>query len=140
MDPRGNYRLAKDLLTLPRMHSHCFKEMLHIAKLLPTGDIPKPSDELTLQWYYISYHKSNSKKFVLSGKTLNDETIESVTTLFQALFEQKKLDDTIKRQEAQGADRIHNRLLCKALEIQRLAQSAHQMQDCSLRQSTPLRP
>ena len=28
MAPGGNYRLEKDLLTLPRVHSHCFKEML----------------------------------------------------------------------------------------------------------------
>jgi hypothetical protein len=40
------------------------------------------------------------RKVRLSGKTLNDETIESVTTFFQGLFEQKKLDGTIKRQEA----------------------------------------
>ena len=44
---------------------------------------------------------------------LNEETIESVTTFFQALFEQKKLDGTIKRQEG---DCIRKRLLCKAPE------------------------
>ena len=87
--------------------------MLRIAKLLPAGNIPKPSNELSLQWYYISYHKNDRKKFVLSGKTLVDETIESVTTFFQALFKQKKLDGTIKRQEA---DRIRKRILREASE------------------------
>ena len=95
------------------MHSHCFKKKLRIAKYLPEGDILKPLDELALQWYYMSYHKNNRKKFVLSGKTLNDETIESVMTFFQDLFEQKKLDGTIKRQEV---DPIHKRLLCEASE------------------------
>jgi hypothetical protein len=87
--------------------------MLRIAKLLLASDIPKPSDEFSLQWYYMSYHKNDRRKFVLSGKTLDDETIESVTTFFQALFEQKKLDGMIERQEA---DRIHKRLLREALE------------------------
>jgi hypothetical protein len=59
MAPGGDYRLAKDLLTSPRVHSHRFKEMLRIAKLLPTGDIQKPSDGLALQWYYMSYHKKD---------------------------------------------------------------------------------
>ncbi len=49
MAPGGDYRLAKDLLTTPCVHSHRFKEMLRIAKLLPAGNIPKPSDELSLQ-------------------------------------------------------------------------------------------
>jgi hypothetical protein len=108
MAPGGDYRLAKDLLTLPCMHLHHFKEVLCIAKLLPAGDIPKPLDELSLQWYYMSYHKNDREKFVLSGKTLDGETIKSVRTFFQALFEQKKLDGTIKRQEA---DCIRKRLL-----------------------------
>ena len=113
MAPGGNCRLAKDLLTLPRVHSHHFKEMLYIAKLLLVGDIPKPSDELALQWYYMSYHKSNRKKFDLNRKMLKDETIESITTFFQALFEQKKLDGTIQRHKV---DCICKRLLCEASE------------------------
>jgi hypothetical protein len=113
MAPGGDYHLAKDLLTSPRVHSHCFKEMLCIAKLLPAGNIPKPSDKLALQWYYMSYHKNDREKLVLSGKMLDDKTIESTTTFFQALFEQKKLNGTIERQEA---DCIRKHLLREALE------------------------
>ena len=61
----------------------------------------------------MSYHKNDSEKFVLSGKTLDDKTIESVTTFFQTLFEQRKLNGTIERQEA---DRIRKRLLREASE------------------------
>ena len=61
----------------------------------------------------MSYHKNDREKFVLSGKTLDDETIESVTTFFQALIEQKKLNGTIERQEA---DQIRKRLLWEASE------------------------
>jgi hypothetical protein len=49
MAPGGDYRLLKDLLTSPRVHLHRFKEMLRIAELLPAGNIPKPSGELSLQ-------------------------------------------------------------------------------------------
>ena len=61
----------------------------------------------------MSYRKNDHEKFVLSRKTLNDEMIESVTTFFQALFEQKKLDGTIEQQEA---DQIRKRLLWEASE------------------------
>ena len=62
MAPGGDYRLAKDLLTSPCVHSHRFKEILCIAELLPAGDIPKPSDGLSLQWYYMSYHKKQLRE------------------------------------------------------------------------------
>jgi hypothetical protein len=91
MTPGGDYHLATGLLTSPRMHLHCFKEMLCIAKLLPVGDIPKPSNELALQWYYMSYHKSNREKFVLSGKKLDNKTIESVTAFFGLSSSRKSL-------------------------------------------------
>ena len=69
--------------------------MLRIAKVLPAGNIPKPLDALALQWYYMSYHKSDREKFVLGGKTLKD------ATFFQALYEQKKLDGLLDHQEVE---------------------------------------
>jgi len=95
------------------MHAQRFKEMLRIAEILPAGDIPKPLDALALQWYYMSYHKSDRKKFILGGKTLKDATVEMVTKFFQALYEQKNLDGLLDCQEV---GRLKRRLLCKASE------------------------
>jgi hypothetical protein len=108
MQPGGDCRLMKDLVTLPRLHAQQFKEMLRIAETLPAGDIPKPSDALPLQWYYMAYHKSDREKFVLGGKTLKDATVDTVTAFFQALYEQKKLDGSLDRQEV---ERLKKRLL-----------------------------
>jgi hypothetical protein len=113
MQPGGDYRLMKDLVTPPRLHAQRFKEMLCIAEILPAGNILKPSDALALQWYYMSYHKSDREKFVLGGKTLKDATNETVTKIFQALYEQQKLDGLLDRQEV---ERLKKRLLHKALE------------------------
>ncbi|KAL3803630.1 hypothetical protein ACHAW5_006392 [Stephanodiscus triporus] len=74
MQPGGDYRLTKDLVTPPRLHAQRFKEML--------------------RWYYMSYHKSDREKYVLSGKTLKDATFET----------QKKGDGSLERQEASAAD------------------------------------
>ena len=113
MQPGGDYRLTKDLVTPPRLHAQRFKEMLRVAELLPAGDFPKPSEALALQWYYMSYHKSNRKKYVLSGKTLKDATFKTVTTFFQALYEQKKGDGSLEREEV---ERLKKRLLRQAAE------------------------
>ena len=75
----------------PRLHAQRIKEMLCIAELLPAGDIPKPSDALALQWYYMSYHKSGRKNFDLSGKTLKDATVKMVTTFFRLSTSRKNL-------------------------------------------------
>jgi hypothetical protein len=113
MQPGGDYCLMKDLVTPPRLHAQQYKEMLCIAEILPIGDIPKLSDALALQWYYMSYHNSDREKFVLGGKTLKDATVETVTKFFQALYEQKKLDSSLDHQQV---ERLMKRLLCKASE------------------------
>ena len=69
----------KDLMTPLRLQAQRFKEMLRIAETLPAGDIPKLSDALALQWYYMSYHKKNHKKFILGNKMLKDVTAKIVT-------------------------------------------------------------
>ena len=99
MQPGGDYRLAKDLLTPPRLHMQRFKEMLLIAKELPAGDIADPNESLVLKWYYMSYHKSDREKFVLSKTDMNDETLDSVTKFFQNLYEIRKSNGTLQRQE-----------------------------------------
>ena len=91
MQPGGDYCLMKDLVTPLRLHVQQFKEMLRMAEILPTGDIPKPSDVLALQWYYMLYHNSDREKFVLGGKTLKDATVKTVMKFFQALYERKSL-------------------------------------------------
>jgi hypothetical protein len=73
--------------------------MLRIAKLLPAGEIAKPTESLAAKWYYMMYHKANHNKFVASGKKLSDKTIKSLTENFQALFVKKKSDCTLEKQE-----------------------------------------
>ena len=116
MQPGGNYRLSKDLLTLPHVHTQWFKEMLRIAALLPAGDFPEPNKSLALEWYYMSYHKRDREKYVLAKTTLEGATIESVTLFFQALFEAKRLDGTLERQEL---ERIKRRALREASDAVR---------------------
>jgi hypothetical protein len=80
--------------------------MLRIAKLLPAGETPTPSEKLALQWYYMTYHRADRAEHVKSGKKLASERIKSLTNYFQALFSQKKIDGTLERAEI---DHLRNR-------------------------------
>ena len=59
MAPGGDYSIHKDLLTTPMDHLHRFQEMLRIAALMPAGDIPTPNEALQVEWFYMTFHKSD---------------------------------------------------------------------------------
>ncbi len=99
MAPGGDHRIVKDLLMPPREHARCYKEMLRITEQLPPGKKQPPSEKLALQWYYMTYHRSDHTEYVKSGKKLSAETIKSLTEYFQALFAQKKADGSLERAE-----------------------------------------
>ena len=59
MMPGGDYGVRKELLVLPLDHLHWFKEMLQIAQMLPEGDIPTPIAALQVEWFYMTFHRSD---------------------------------------------------------------------------------
>jgi len=96
--PGGNFQVRKDLGTLAIEHRHCFDELLCVAELLPTGDIAMPNESLTLEWFYITFHKSERDQFIMSGRRLAKETIESVTEYFKSLYNVKKSSSKLQKQ------------------------------------------
>jgi hypothetical protein len=81
------------------MRARQLKEIFQIAKALPAGNWPKPSEALALKWFYISFHKNNRNKFITLGRKLDTETFESVTEFFEAQFTTNKNDGTLERME-----------------------------------------
>jgi hypothetical protein len=96
--PGGDFQVRKDLGTSAIEHRHCFNELLRVAELLPAGDIAMPNKSLTLEWFYMTFHKSERDQFITSGRRLVDETIESVTEYFKSLYNIKKSNGKLKLQ------------------------------------------
>jgi len=94
----GNFQVQKDLGTSAIEHRHRFDELLRIAELLPEGDIAIPNESLTLEWFFMTFHKSERNQFITSGRRLVDETIESVTEYFESLYNIKKSSGKLKIQ------------------------------------------
>ena len=66
--PGGDFQVRKDLGTSAIEHRHRFEELLRVAELLPTGDIAMPNESLTLEWYYLTFHKSERDQFIMTGR------------------------------------------------------------------------
>ena len=96
--PGGDFQVQKDLGTSAIEHRHCFEELLWVAELLPAGDIAMPNESLTLEWFYMTFHKSERDQFIMSGRRLVNETIESITEYFESLYNIKKSNGKVKLQ------------------------------------------
>ena len=57
-----------------------------------------PNESLTLKWFYMTFHKSERNQFIMSGRRLVDETIESVTEYFESLYNIKKSSGKLQKQ------------------------------------------
>ena len=57
-----------------------------------------PNESLTLEWFYMTFHKSERDQFIMLGRRLIDETIESVTEYFESIYNIKKSNGKLKLQ------------------------------------------
>jgi len=96
--PGGDFQVRKDLGTSAIKHRYRFDELLHVAELLPAGDIAMPNESLTLEWFYMTFHKSEHDQFIMSGRRLAEQTIESVTEYFELLYNVKKSSGKLQKQ------------------------------------------
>ncbi len=59
LQPGGDYNIRKALTAKPLDHLHRWEEMLRVAELLPEGDLEKPSTSLSVEWFYMTFHRSD---------------------------------------------------------------------------------
>jgi hypothetical protein len=101
MAPGGDHGIHKDLMTQPLDHLHWFQEMLQNAELLPKGDLATPNSALQVEWFYMSFHKSDCSEYVQSGRRLVDETLTTLAQYFKSIHTAQVTDGTLQRQPDQ---------------------------------------
>jgi len=116
MAPGGDYGVHKDLMTSPMNHLHRFQEMLRIAELMPAGDIPPPNEALQVEWFYMTFHKTDRSEYVRSGRQLEDETIVSLAEYFERLFNARLLDGSLQKKREEQIRQSAQSELCHDLE------------------------
>jgi len=93
----SDYGVRKELLVSPLDHLHRFKEMLRIVQMLPEGDIPTPNVALQVEWFYMTFHRSDRAEYLRSGRKLCDETLASLTTYFKSGFDARVADGSLRK-------------------------------------------
>ena len=58
MAPGRDHGIHRDLMTQPLDRLHRFQEMLRIMELLPAEDLATPNAALQVEWFYMSFHKT----------------------------------------------------------------------------------
>ena len=68
----GDYNVQKALTTKPIDHLHRWEEIIRVAELLPAGDIETPNSDLQVEWFYMTFHKTDRVEYVRSGCKLRE--------------------------------------------------------------------
>ena len=57
-----------------------------------------PNESLTLEWFYMTFHKSERDQFITSGRRLVDKMIKSITEYFKSLYNIQKSSSMLQKQ------------------------------------------
>jgi hypothetical protein len=85
--PGDDYNVQKALATKPLAHLHRWEEMLRVAELLPEGDIEKPSTSLSVEWFYMTFRRSDQAEYVRSGRKFRKESLKSLAEYFETIYD-----------------------------------------------------
>ena len=99
--PGGDYNVQKPLVTKPIDHLHRWEELLRVAELLPAGDIITPSAKLQVEWFYMTFHKSDRVEYVRSGRKLREENLQTLTEYFESIYDSRTIETTYARPQAE---------------------------------------
>ena len=83
-----------------------------MAELLPEGDLEMPAVSLSLEWFYMTFHRTDRAEYVCSGRKLCKETLKSLAKYFESIYDscvskglvlRRQLDKNLSRCEVQDA-------------------------------------
>lgn len=75
------------MTTKPINHLHRWEEMFRVAELLPVGDIKMPNAGLQVEWFYMTFHKTDQAEYVRSGRNLRNENLQTLAEYFKSIYD-----------------------------------------------------
>ena len=85
--PGGDFNIRKALTTKPLDHLHRWEEMLRVVELLPEGDLKKPAASLSVESFYMTFHRTDRAEYGRSGRKLREETLKSLAEYFEPIYD-----------------------------------------------------
>ncbi len=65
-----------------------------LAELLPAGNINTPSAKLQVEWFYMTFHKTDRVEYVRSGRKLREENLQTLTKYFESIYDTQAIKTT----------------------------------------------
>ncbi len=65
--------------------------------MLPEGDIPNPNATLQVEWFYMTFHRSDCAEYLRSRCKLCNETLASLAAYFKSGFDARVADGTLRK-------------------------------------------
>ena len=97
--PGGDYNVRKALATKPLDHLHQWEEMLRVAELLPEGNLEKPAASLSVEWLYMTFHRTDRAEYFRSGCKLREETLKSRAEYFELIYDSRLREGLVPRRQ-----------------------------------------
>ncbi len=87
-----------------------------VAGLLPKGSIPMPNEQLQVEWFYMTFHKSDCAEYVRSWRKLSNKMLQTVAEYFQSIHETRANNGSLMRHQIKKSQAEAKCKLCHELE------------------------
>jgi hypothetical protein len=91
---------------------------MRAAGLLPEGNIPMPNEQLQVEWFYMTIHKSDHLEYVQSGRRLSNKMLQTVAEYFQSIHKTCENDGSLTCHQIEKIQVEAKRELRRKLEEQ----------------------
>jgi hypothetical protein len=85
------------------------------------GDINTPSMKLQVEWFYMTFHKTDHVEYVHSGRKLHEENLQTLTEYFKSIYDTQAIETTYSQSQ-------HKKVQGDARK-----QAHHKLQECYTR-------
>ncbi len=73
--------------------------MLRVAELLPEGDLEKPAASLSVEWFYMTFRRSDRAECMRSGGKLCKETLKLLVEYFELIYDSRLSKGLVPRRQ-----------------------------------------
>ena len=70
-----------------------------MAELLPEGDLKKPAASLSVEWFYMTFHRSDRAEYFRSGCKLCKEMLKLLAEYFESIYDSRLSEGLVSRRQ-----------------------------------------
>ncbi len=70
-----------------------------MVELLLEDDLKKPAANLSVEWFYMTFHRTDRAEYARSGRKLCKETLKSLTEYFESIYDSRLSKGLVPRRQ-----------------------------------------